>query len=264
MLIDAHSHLDRFEEALEEALQQIRRDKILTVSNSMDLPSYTRNLEIGQMCDFVLPCFGVHPWNAPIYADHLTDLDSFLERTPILGEIGMDHHYVEDASHYPAQQKVFEYSLAAAHKQDKIVILHTKGAERMVLDLLAKYKIRRAVVHWYSGPRDIFHELVARGVYFTIGIEVIQSEQIQRLATELPSERLLTETDNPGGPRSITGRPGMPALLKDVIRTLAGLRKVSEEDIVQIVETNFTRLTGDDPRLSTTLSTLCREEHRSV
>jgi TatD DNase family protein len=37
---------------------------ILTVSNAMDLSSYKRNLEISEMCNLVLPTFGVHPWNA--------------------------------------------------------------------------------------------------------------------------------------------------------------------------------------------------------
>jgi len=155
MLIDAHAHLDRYEDALEPALGEITQHSIFTISNSMDLPSYRRNLEIGEMCDLVLPTFGVHPWNAPEYADRLEDLEEAIEQSPILGEIGLDYYFVDDASQYPAQRKVLEFFLAAAQEQQKIVNLHTKGAESDVLHLLNRHEVQRAVIHWYSGPLDV-------------------------------------------------------------------------------------------------------------
>ena len=90
MLIDAHSHLDRYENNLQSAIEEITQHKIFTISNSMDLPSYKRNLKIGEMCEIVLPTFGVHPWNAPEYVDRLGDLSKPIEQSPILGEIGWD------------------------------------------------------------------------------------------------------------------------------------------------------------------------------
>jgi TatD DNase family protein len=252
MLIDAHSHLDRYEDGLESALEEITQHRIFTISNSMDLPSYRRNLEIGAICELVLPTFGVHPWNASEYAGRLADLNEAIEQSPMLGEIGLDHHFVDDASQYPAQRDVLEFFLAAAREQGKIVNLHTKGAEADVLHLLSRYDVQRAIVHWYSGPLDVFHELVAMGTYFTIGVEVLYSEHIQTIARELPTEQLLTETDNPGGPKGFTGSVGMPLLIRDVVRALAELRDTTAPAIVQTVHTNFARLIRDDPWLSET------------
>jgi TatD DNase family protein len=67
MLIDAHSHIDRYEETLELALEEIRKYKIFSISNSMDIPSFERNLKINERCELVFPIFGIHPWNAPEY-----------------------------------------------------------------------------------------------------------------------------------------------------------------------------------------------------
>jgi TatD DNase family protein len=256
MLIDAHSHLDRYEDALKSALEEIERHSILTISNSMDLQSYGRNLEIAEACDWVLPTFGVHPWNAPEYVGGLEDLHSAIEQSPMLGEIGLDYHFVEDASLYPAQRTVFEFFLAAAKEQDKVVNLHTKGAERQVLELLDRYDIQRAIVHWYSGPLDLFHELITRGVYFTIGAEVLFSQHIQTIAQELPPEQLLTETDNPGGPNWLMGTPGMPLLIWDVVQAVAELRGTTSTLIMQTVESNFARCIRDDPWLSETCAKL--------
>ncbi len=254
MLIDVHSHVDRYDRedarALETALAEIARHRIFTVSVSMDLPSYQRNLEIGEKSDWVLPTFGVHPWNATEYAGRLQDLDGATEQSPMIGEIGLDHYFVENAAAYPDQRKVFEYFLGAAREQAKIVNLHTKGAEKEVVELLDRYDIPRVIVHWYSGPLDIFRELAARDVYFTVGVEVLHSKHIRTIAQEIPAGRLLTETDNPGGPRNFVGGPGMPALVKDVVRGVAEARKTTVEAIVRTVQANFIGLIRDDPWLA--------------
>jgi len=253
MLIDTHAHIDRYElageGALESALDEIALHGILTISNSMDLPSYERNLAIAETCDLVLPIFGVHPWNAPQVAGRLDDLRGAVERSPMIGEIGLDHHFVEDASQYPAQRRVFEFFLDAASGRKKIVILHTKGAERDVLELLERYEIRRAIVHWYSGPLDVFRELAARGAYFTVGVELLYSAHIQAIAREVPSGRLLTETDNPGGPKGFIGGPGTPALIEQVVQALADVRGTTAGTLAGTVRANLLALAGDDPWL---------------
>jgi len=261
MLIDAHSHLDMYEDATESALEEIMQHRIFTISNSLEPSSYERNLEIAEACDLVLPTFGVHPQNAPKYVDCLEDMSGAIEQSPMIGEIGLDYHFVEDACQYPAQREVFEFFLVAAKEQRKIVNLHTKGAEKEILHLLNCYDIQRAIVHWYSGPLDVFRELAARGTYLTIGVEVLYSEHIQTIARELPSEQLLTETDNPGGPRWLTGTLGMPILLRNVIQALAELKKTTAEAIIQKVQSNFLRLIRFDPRLRDTSVKVCEGQH---
>jgi TatD DNase family protein len=263
MLIDVHAHIDRYdlvdEHALEAALAEIIQHRILTISNSMDLPSYRRNLEIGQACDLVLPLFGVHPWNAVEYAHRLEDLGKAIESSPMIGEIGLDHYFVKDSSAYPAQRRVFEYLMAAARDQGKIVQVHTKGAERDVLELLDRYQVPRVIVHWYSGPLEIFTEMVARGVYFTVGIEVLHSAHVRTIAQRVPSERLLTETDNPGGPKGFIGEPGMPLLLKSVVQGVAEARGTTAEAVVRTVQANLAELIRDDPWLPESWGALLAE-----
>jgi TatD DNase family protein len=219
----------------------------------MDLPAYRRTLGIGEQCDLVLPTFGVHPWNAPEYAGRLDELGEAIESSPMLGEIGLDFHFVKETAHYPAQRQVFEFFLAAARDQGKVVNLHTKGAESEALGLLDHYEIQQAIVHWYSGPLDILGELVARGVYLTVGVEVLHSEHIRTIARAVPLEQLLTETDNPGGPRLFTGALGMPGAIRDVVQAVAELRALSAHAIIEIVHANLARLVGDDvplPRMA--------------
>ncbi len=259
MLIDAHTHLDLFGDDLGLALEQIRQKQILCISNSLDFKSYQRNLEIAQRCEWVFPIFGVHPWMAAENAGRLEELKAATDQSRMLGEIGLDHFFVEDAAQYAAQRIVFEFFLQAAREQDKVIHLHTKGAEREVLELLDRYGIRRAVVHWYSGPLDLLPDFVGRGSYFTVGPEVRCSEHIQAIARAVPAEQLLTETDNPGGPKSYLGRSGMPDLILEAAQGLADARGATVEAIMEAVRSNIARLTHGDPRLLALHARVCSE-----
>jgi TatD DNase family protein len=242
-LIDAHTHLDHYQaELLPVALAEIEQQQILTVSVAMDIPSYQRTKEIAASSRWIVPTFGIHPWRAYAYADELAELDPWIAESPLLGEIGLDYVWDEDPAHYPLQRQVFEYFLVAAHAQNKAVNLHTKGAEQEILELLRLYGVERALVHWYSGPLDVLDRLIDYGCYFTIGVEVEVSPQIQEIARRVPVERLLTETDNPGGQQWLTGEVGLPRIVETVVARLAELKQLPSTDLLGVLERNFYRL----------------------
>src|SRR5215467_12767074 len=105
MLIDVHAHVDKYGDILDQALDQIEQQRIFTIATAMDVPSYVQLQTIGARSSLILPTFGIHPRRAPEYADHLNELVPFIEQSPAIGEIGLDFHWVEDSSQYPAQIK---------------------------------------------------------------------------------------------------------------------------------------------------------------
>lgn len=156
MFIDAHAHLDMYEEnQLDEAIFQIQSMEICTIAVSMDADSFQRNKEILHKCEYIIPSFGIHPWEADRFSDIRSKIDRYIEETPMLGEVGLDYHFVEDSSKYPAQRKLLEYIFHAASSQQKIVNLHTKGAEEEIVIMLEEFRISPSIVHWYSGPIDV-------------------------------------------------------------------------------------------------------------
>jgi TatD DNase family protein len=249
VFIDAHAHLDRYGATLKAAMDQIVERQIFTVANAMDIPSYQQGREIGTTSDWVLPTFGVHPKNAGRYAGNLGALRPFIDASPAIGEIGLDFYWVKEAALYPAQRKVFEYFMAAAREQNKIINLHTKGAEKEIFDRLEHYGLQRAIVHWYSGPLDVLRAMIDAGLYFTVGVELLFSDHIREVARTIPLRQLITETDNPGGLKWLSGRTGMPADLQRVVAALADLKAVAPEFIKETVHKNFLRLVSNDPWL---------------
>ncbi|MFN8486695.1 MAG: TatD family hydrolase [Caldilineaceae bacterium] len=239
-LIDAHTHLDHYRpEHLPAAVAEIDQQQILSVSVAMDIPSYQRTKEIAAASPWIVPTFGIHPWRAHAYADKLAELDPWIAETPLIGEIGLDYVWDEDPAHYPLQRQVFAYFLTAAHTQNKVVNLHTKGAEQEILDLLRQHKVDRALVHWYSGPLDVLDQMIDYGCYFTIGVEVLVSPLIQEIARRVPLAQLLTETDNPGGQQWLTGEVGMPHVTNNVVAYLARMHNLPTTELLTLIEQNF-------------------------
>jgi len=144
------------------------------------------------------------------------------------------------------RQDVFEYLVRKGVEQNKILNIHSKGAEADVHSVLRNLNARRAIVHWYSGPLDILKKLNHRGAYITVGVEMLTDPHIQAVAKAVPAELLLTETDNPGGYRWLTGDMGTPAIIKSVVEKLSELRGWKPEQTQERIFENFMRLAGAD------------------
>lgn len=251
MLIDAHAHLDMYsDEELPAVLEALEHGRIFTLSTSIDVPSFERLRDISSRSTWVVPGFGIHPWEAHRYLGGMDELDRHFTEAAYVGEIGLDHRWVEDSERYPAQRHVLEHQLDVAHRQRKLVNVHTAGAERQVLDLIAGSGVERVIIHWYSGPLDVLADLIERGFFFTVGVQLVSSGAIREIAKAIPIDRLLTETDNPGGLEWLTGERGMPDAVPAVLNELARVKDVTPDDLAGAVLANLRRLVGADPHFA--------------
>lgn len=241
-MIDAHTHIDQYGDDLPKALNQIRKLSILSLAVSMDIPSFRKTQEIAKDEPLIIPSFGIHPWKAPKYVNRLEELAEPLDEALAVGEIGLCHRFVEDEAEYPAQRTVFNYFLDAAERTGKLINLHTSGAEEDILENLKRRNLPAIIVHWYSGPVKYVQEYLDLGAYFTIGVEVLQSKKIQKLAKELPEDRILTETDNPSGWKWLKDEMGFPELISPVETKVAEILGISRKAFSERVALNFKRV----------------------
>jgi TatD DNase family protein len=242
MLVDAHAHIDWYTDALPAALEQIERHRILTMAVAMDVPAYLRTKQIAESCPYIIPTFGIHPWEAGRYADGLHELDAYLEETPVIGEAGLDFRYVKDADLYPGQITVFEYQCAWAQRLSKAMNLHTRGAEKEVLEMIRRYRVVTPIIHWYGGPVDLIEAYLAEGCYFTVGVDVLNPRIEHSIAEILPVDRMLLETDNPDGYLWQAKEIGMPDLLLTILAKVAAIKGMSAGDLEDILWQNWQRI----------------------
>lgn len=240
MYVDAHTHLDFFKENIDKAIKDINENKIITLANSMDIESYILNKEYGKRSDYIIPCFGIHPWRADRFSGRFEDIIPYIEESKVIGEIGLDYVWVEDKNTFPKQREIFKFILEESINRGKIVSIHTKGAEKEIYNLLKKYNYNNVIIHWYSGDLDILDKLVEIGCYFTISVDIGYSELTEEVLKRIPLDKILSETDGPTALEWVNGDYGYPSEIKRVVDDISKCLK--NGNIKNIIKENWRNL----------------------
>ena len=208
----------------------------------MDEESYLKNIEISKKSDYIVPIFGIHPWKVKNNID-LDKFEGYIKNTPLIGEIGLDFHWVEDKDTYSHQIKIFEYFLQKAKKYNKYINVHTKGCEELILKLLRKYDVSsQSIIHWYSGDKDTLKKLIDAKCYFTGSVDLGHIKYSKDIIKEIPANKLLAETDGPTALQWVNGVYAMPDEIKNVYKNICAIKKLDIEEFKlnsQITMTNI-------------------------
>lgn len=243
MYIDFHNHIDFYKDKeIDSVINCINLNKIKIIACSMDEESYLKNIEISKKSDYIVPIFGIHPWRVKNNID-VDKFEYYIKNTPLIGEIGLDFHWIEDKDTYPHQIKVFEYFLQSAKKYDKYINIHTKGCEELILNLLKKYDISsQSIIHWYSGDKDTLKKLIDAKCYFTGSVDLGYIKHSKDIIKEIPANKLLAETDGPTALQWVNGTYGMPDEIKNVYKNICAIKNIDIEEFkynAQITMTNI-------------------------
>lgn len=239
---DVHCHVDHFADPFYLMAKAVV-ENVKIVAVSMDLRSTRINFHFADYFDSIIPCAGLHPEEAPAYLEKYGDMEplfAYIDRTPFVGEIGLDYYFVKNKKKHQRQREAFGRILDYCRGKDKVLNVHTKGAEEDVISELKHYKIRRAILHWYSGPMGWLSDIEANGYYVSVNRAIMTSEKIQEMVKILPKELVLVESD---GPMTKRNRPThTPFDFPEVVERLASLWGIDKEEARQQVMDNFTKL----------------------
>jgi len=166
----------------------------------------------------------------------LQSLDEALAESSIIGEIGLDYFWCDLAPQ--KQERVFEYILDHCNHFSKYCVIHTKGAEARVKDILASFPKARPIIHWYSGPLEVFDAFVERAYPCTFSCELQYSRENQALLARTPRELLLAETDNPDSEIWLGGSSRSPELITRVYADIARLKHWDLEETRSLLTEN--------------------------
>ena len=238
--VDAHTHIDHYTDTeLADIRRAVTEMPLQGWAVTIDFESWEKAQQLAADRPDLLVTFGIHPWEADRYLERLDELDEKLAASAHIGEIGLDFVWVKEAARWPGQIELFDYQLRHAAAHNKIVNLHTKGAEQLIADKLTDHGVARALVHWYSGPMEPLADFIQQGCYFTFGLELLRSEKIAEIARRVPLERLLTETDGPGAGEWLIGERGHPRQIPGLVAQLAAIKEISAQEMRQQIWTNY-------------------------
>ena len=194
-MIDTHCHFDIMSnpEAYIYA-KEVVGDIVIGMTN---LPShfcigepYIRSFK------HVRLALGLHPLLAADKQNELQIFKNNIEKTSYIGEIGLDFSK-SGISTKEIQISVLRKILSELKGKKKIVSVHSRKAERELLDLLCEYDIKNVIFHWYSGPIGLIPSILSCGYYFSVNESMTLSKNGQKIIENIPKPRILTETDAP-------------------------------------------------------------------
>jgi TatD DNase family protein len=134
-------------------------------------------------------------------------------------------------------------------------VIHTREADQDCGHILEEEMAKgafRAVLHCYTGGRELAMKAVGLGLYigFTGILTFKKSDALCALAAELPEDRILVETDAPYlAPGKFRGKRNEPSYVVETAKVLADARGVSFEEISRRTTENFFRLFSKVPRV---------------
>jgi len=254
-LVDAHIHLSdpEYNQKVSKIIEDAKRSNVVAlVSNSMNLQTSLLSLRLAkEYSGLVYAALGIHPWNVRhLSSDEVQDtVDLILqhrtrdENLVAVGEIGLDYQYVKSQELQNLQRKVFDEMLRAAGKLSLPVVIHSRGTTADILSLLPSYSMKGVLFHWFSGPKELLHQIIDRGYYISEGPPSLYSSRIQETIKQTPLTNLLTETDGPvhfWGP--FKDEMTTPSFLPLVVKAVAQLKKRKEIDVANQILQNFSNL----------------------
>lgn len=232
-LIDTHFHLDFY------------RDHKFWYDRINELKQYTlcvtNSPEIFYSCKRLYPetryvkfALGYNPQISTSTPFNKRLFLSQLDSTKYIGEVGLDYS-TKNISSKAIQAEVFDFICHNAAKYNKVLSVHSRNAEKDTLEILTRNKVRRAIIHWYTGDLETLKLYIQEGYYFSVNVNMCATPKGQRVIKHIPIEKLLVESDGPF--TKVDSRPYAPTDLAQTYFRIASL--LGSSDLENVVFNNF-------------------------
>lgn len=249
MFIDTHSHLNfpDFNEDYRDVIERAKSVGITAILNvGANLPTSKRAIDLAQKENLCYATVGVHPTNTnDLKTEDYLALEDLAKRKKVvaIGEIGLDyfHHQVPRK----IQKESFKQQILIAERLELPVIIHNRDANQDSLAILGETRMKRGVMHCFSGDSDFAREVLSLGFYisFTGNLTYKRNEFLREVAREIPLERMLLETDCPYlSPQTKRGMRNEPSFLIYAAEELARIKGISLENLGEITTKNAKNL----------------------
>lgn len=252
MLIDSHCHLE-YKGLVEDQQGVLARARGAGVGAFLNIS--TKQSEWEQVVatanreEDVFASVGIHPHEADPHED--LGRSVLLEATENpdvigIGETGLDYYY--EHSNRATQAKLFRMHIDVARETGLPVIIHTRDAEDDTFEILEDEMGKGrfpALIHCFTASAEFGRKVLDLGLTISLsGIVTFKNaKELQAVASELPEDRILVETDSPFlAPVPHRGRPCEPAFVADTARFVAQLRETEPEDLAEQTTANFQQL----------------------
>ncbi len=241
MYFETHAHYDdkKFDEDRNEILNSLKENNIKYVVNvGADMKSSYDSIKLSQEYDFIYASVGVHPHEARnMKEEDYKILEQWLQYDKVvaLGEIGLDYYY--DFSPREVQREVFKKQLKICENITKPVIIHSRDANQEVFDMIKESKVRKGVIHAFSGSLEMALEYIKLGFFIGVGgvLTFKNANKLVNVVENIPLEHILIETDSPYlSPVPLRGTRNNSQNLKYIVEKISEIKHIERENVEKI------------------------------
>jgi TatD DNase family protein len=246
MWIDTHCHLDAHEfgaDALGVARRAGEAGVSMIVIPAVDRGNFEAVAALAAGAPNACYALGIHPICVPNARDD--DLDALRAAVEAalgdpnfvaIGEIGLDFFIpmLCEPAMREKQERFFREQLRIARDFGLPVLTHVRRSQDQVLKNLRQIRPPGGIAHAFNGSFQQAQVFIDLGLHLGFGgaMTFTRALQIRRLATDLPLESIVLETDAPDiAPAWVHPARNSPEQLPAIGAALAQLRGVPEDEI---------------------------------
>jgi TatD DNase family protein len=239
-MIDLHTHLDLYPNAL-DILARVNKENHFTLAVTTSPRAWLATSQVFKGHENIKVALGLHPEVADQKFDELDLLLSSIHKADYIGEIGIDGSSRYSKT-FDKQELIFVSTLRECEKAGgRIISIHSRGAASKILSIIRKYpSCGTPILHWFSGSITELKEAIEMRCYFSVNALMLKSKKGKDLASRIPSELVLPESDGPFA--TLNGKPIMPWEAIDVCFVLSDIWNVSLQEAKVKVMENFDAL----------------------
>lgn len=250
MYVDSHCHLDFPELAqdLPAILERMRTNQVghaLVVS--VNLPQWPALLELVAPHPHLHASVGVHPDYEDTPEPSVQQLVEAAQHPKVvaIGETGLD--YFRQSEPLEWQRERFCTHIRASRESGLPLIIHTRAAREDTLRIMREEGAEACggVMHCFTESWEMAQAAIEMNFYISLSgiVTFKKAVELQDLATRIPLDRLLIETDSPFlAPVPYRGKVNDPSKVIHVAEKIAELRGESAATIAERTAENYFKL----------------------
>ena len=253
LYFDTHAHYDweKFDVDRSELFDKFKKSLCGLVNIGINLESAKKVKEYADEYKYMYYSIGIHPMEVEkensldliekIFENELKNKNSKLVA---IGETGLDYHF-----NYPVelQKKYFIEQIRLANKYELPIIIHSRESQKDVEKVLRENVVKKAgIMHCYSGTPEMSKKFVEMGYYLGVGGPVTRYKDVQEMVKITPIDKIVIETDSPVLPPEPFEKHSRnnSLYLKYIVKKIAEIKGVSEEDVVKNTTQNAYKVYG--------------------
>jgi TatD DNase family protein len=250
-VIDSHCHLNfpSLSNDIENIISRCNINgisKLLTINTNPN--NFQDHLSLIQDYDNIFIAYGIHPQEVSNKSQFsIRDIENYITNPKLvaIGETGLDYYYSNKFKQ--KQIQIFKSHIEASKKFDLPIIIHQRGSEDDIMEILNEYKKDKLkiVFHCFTGSKKLLDFCLKNNYYISLsGIVTFKNANILRdIIKNISMDHLLIETDSPFlAPVPMRGKDNEPSFVRYTANYLANFYSMTIHDFIKQTDNNFYNL----------------------